>query len=164
MLQLSREALTKQDVPEMWRHKCQAVSTPYGDPFGRVFHIGTKSYPVELEYLFTMRQKVSPNYIRCQWRFTFKIGPVQLPTIWYRPVYCSVGIGELKQRHFWATLVNRKHFPFCLDSTKFVFLNVSSLIETICLKIWSKSRPKLQKDHFRLTCVAQKRRYLSYIV
>ena len=33
----------------------------------------------------------------------------------------------------------------CLDSTKFVFPNVFSLIQMICLKIWSKSRPKLQK-------------------
>ena len=43
----------------------------------------------------------------------------------------------------------------CLEATKFVFFSAFSLIETIYLKIWSKSR------HFRLTCVAQKRRCLS---
>ena len=35
------------------------------------------------------------------------------------------------------------------------------LSETICLKIWSKSLPKMQKCHFQLTYVAQKRRCLS---
>ena len=33
----------------------------------------------------------------------------------------------------------------CLDGTKFVFLSNFSLIETICPKIWSKSRPKIAK-------------------
>ena len=43
----------------------------------------------------------------------------------------------------------------CLDATKCVFLRVISFIETICLKIWSKSRPKNAKGHFSLTCVAK---------
>ena len=43
----------------------------------------------------------------------------------------------------------------CLEATKFVFFSAFSLIETICLKIWLKSR------HFRLTRVAQKRRCLN---
>ena len=33
----------------------------------------------------------------------------------------------------------------CLDGTKFVFLSIFSLIETICPKIWSKSRPRIAK-------------------
>ena len=48
-------------------------------------------------------------------------------------------------------------FLICLDGTKFVFLSIFSLIETICPKIWSKSRPKIAKFHFRLMCVDQKR-------
>ena len=38
-------------------------------------------------------------------------------TNWYRPVYCSVDITELKQRQFWATHVNRKWniFPFYMS-------------------------------------------------
>ena len=33
----------------------------------------------------------------------------------------------------------------CLEATKFVFLSAFPLIETICLKIRSKSRPKIAK-------------------
>ena len=33
----------------------------------------------------------------------------------------------------------------CLDANKFVFLRIFSLTESICLNIWSKSRPKIGK-------------------
>ena len=33
----------------------------------------------------------------------------------------------------------------CLDGTKFVFLSIFSLIETIYPKIWSKARPRIAK-------------------
>ena len=36
-------------------------------------------------------------------------------------------------------------FLICLDGTKFVFLSIFSLIETICPKVWSKSRPRIPK-------------------
>ena len=54
-------------------------------------------------------------------------------------------IRELKQRSFWATLVNRKWGLFLsiyLDATKFVLLSNFSFIETNSLKIWAKPLPK----------------------
>ena len=49
----------------------------------------------------------------------------------------------------------------CPDDAKFVLISVLALIEPICPKIYSKSRLKVQKFHFRLTCDAEKRRFLN---
>ena len=53
-------------------------------------------------------------------------------------------------------------FVICLDASKFVLLCVFTLIETICPKICQGSRA--EKVHFRLTCVAQKRRRLNSLI
>ena len=61
-------------------------------------------------------------------------------------IFCSLGA---KQRRFWATHVNRKwtySLLICLVASKFVFLRVFSLIETICPKICSKSSLKSAKS------------------
>ena len=43
------------------------------------------------------------------------------------------------------------------EVSKFECLNVFSLIETNCRKCGQNYRPRMQKFHFQLTCVAQKR-------
>ena len=50
-----------------------------------------------------------------------------------------------------------------LDATKFLLLRFFffSLKETICPKVYSKSRFKSAKIYFRLTCVAQKHRAMT---
>ena len=45
----------------------------------------------------------------------------------------------------------------CLDATKFILLSVFTLIETICPRICSKSRPKGTKSPLPVDGVAQKR-------
>ena len=56
-------------------------------------------------------------------------------------------------------------FVICLDASKFVLLCVFTLIETICPKICDKSQgSRAEKVHFRLTCVAQKRRRLNSLI
>jgi len=52
----------------------------------------------------------------------------------------------------------------CLDATKFVWLSVFTLIEKICPKFCSNHGSSAQKIHFRLTCVAQKRRCLNFVL
>ena len=75
-------------------------------------------------------------------------------------IYALKVIRKLKQRRFWETLVNRKWGLFILkhvDATKFVFLIVFTIIETICPNIWAKPLSKNEKkDYFRFTCVAKK--------
>ena len=44
----------------------------------------------------------------------------------------------------------------CLDNSKFVLLSVLFLINTIYPRVWAHC-PRMQKGHFLLTCVAQKR-------
>ena len=51
-----------------------------------------------------------------------------------------------------------------LDAPKFVFLSVLTIIETSCPKKWAKPLSKNEKNHFRLTCVAQKRLCLSSLL
>ena len=52
-----------------------------------------------------------------------------------------------------------------LDATKFVFPSVFTIIETICPKLCAKTPSKNEKkDHFRLTCVAQKRLCISSLI
>ena len=56
---------------------------------------------------------------------------------------------ELKHQRFWATYVNRK-WVFSLliffGATKFVLLRVSTIIETICPNVCSKSQLKSAKS------------------
>ena len=58
--------------------------------------------------------------------------------------------GQFKQQRFWTTHVNRKwafiSLLIRLDATKFVWLSVCTLIETICPKFFSKSRLKSAKS------------------
>ena len=49
------------------------------------------------------------------------------------------------------------------EVSKFECLNVFSLIETICRKCGQKFRPRMQKFHFQLTCIAQKRPCLLWL-
>ena len=52
-----------------------------------------------------------------------------------------------RQQVNWRTSTGSESFSLlrCLDTTKVVFLNVFSIIETIWSKNWSKSRPKFAK-------------------
>ena len=72
-------------------------------------------------------------------------------------------IKELKQGFDRRTSTGSEPFSLfiSLDATIFVLLSVLILIETIYPKIWSNHGSRGQKVHFRLTCVAQKRRCLS---
>ena len=49
------------------------------------------------------------------------------------------------------------------EVSKFECLNVFSLIETICRKCGQNFRPRMQKFHFQLTCIAQKRPCLLWL-
>ena len=63
-------------------------------------------------------------------------------------IYALKIIRELKQRRFWETLINRKWGLFILkhvDATKFVFLIVFTIIETICPNIRAKPLSKNEK-------------------
>ena len=63
-------------------------------------------------------------------------------------IYALKIIRELKQRRFWETLINWKWGLFILkhvDATKFVFLIVFTIIETICPNIWAKPLSKNEK-------------------
>ena len=51
-----------------------------------------------------------------------------------------------------------------LDATRFAFLSVFTIIEMICPKFGQNCHQKWKKDHFRLTCVAQKRLCLSLLL
>ena len=76
-------------------------------------------------------------------------------------------IGSLSSDDFERrTLTESEPFAIlnCLDATKFVLLRVFALIETICAKIWLKSRLKNAKVYVRLMCVTQKRRSLNSLI
>ena len=68
-------------------------------------------------------------------------------------------ISDVSERH---TSTGSEPFSLLiyLDATKFVLLSVFTLKQTICLRIGSK----VQKVHFRLTCVAQKRRCFNSLI
>ena len=90
---------------------------------------------------------------------------------WYETaVYAVDGlIGSLTSDVFRATSCQPEEgfvsFVICLDASKFVLLCVFTLIETICPKICYKSQgSRAEKVHFRLTCVAQKRRRLNSLI
>ena len=109
--------------PEMWRHKCQAMSTL--GYTGEFFISARKAIRyLSLNTCSNCAKKwhrnisdVSDDPLSRLARPSF--GPSQNPrvngsVIWYSPVYWGVDIRELEQRHFWATHVNRKRsiFPF----------------------------------------------------
>ena len=52
----------------------------------------------------------------------------------------------------------------CLDANKLVLLSFFSLLKTIYLRVSTKPFPVMQKVHFRLTSVAQKRCCLSSLL
>ena len=52
----------------------------------------------------------------------------------------------------------------CLDANKLVLLSFFSLLKTIYPRVSSKPLPTMQKVHFRLTSVAQKRCCLSSLM
>ena len=67
----------------------------------------------------------------------------------FDPRKFSSHIRELKQRRFWSTYVNRKWTFFSFNKPWRYHILLSSvliLIETICPKIWSKSRLKRAKS------------------
>ena len=77
----------------------------------------------------------------------------------------SKSIGSLSNRRFWATLFNQKwafFFLICLGTTKFLLLSVFPFKETIYPKFVQNHGWGVQKVHFRLTPVAQKRRRFQF--
>ena len=78
---------------------------------------------------------------------------------------------ELKQDIFErCTSTGNRAFSLsiCPDSTKFVLLHahvsVFTVMDTICLKIWVKQRPRMQKVHFCLKCLTQNWCWLSSLM
>ena len=79
-------------------------------------------------------------------------------------------IVSLSRRHIWAMHINWKWglFPFnmpwqyqiCITTCTCVF----TVVDTICLKIWAKQCPRMQKIHFCLKCLAQKCCWLSSLM
>ena len=64
------------------------------------------------------------------------------------------------------TSTGSEHFShlICLNATIFVLLGFFTLIETICPKILQSDSSRVQKVHFRLTCIAQKRCCLNSLI
>ena len=83
---------------------------------------------------------------------------------WYTP---SKSLGNLSKGVFERRTSTGSEVFFILkhlDASKFVFLSVFIIIETICPKIWAKLPSKNEEDRFRLTCVTQKRLCLSSLL
>ena len=80
-------------------------------------------------------------------------------------------IVSLSKRYIWCTSTGNGAFSLsiCPDSTKFVSLHahvsVFTIVDTIiCLKMWAKQCPRMQKVHFCLKCLTQKCYWLSSLM
>ena len=121
---------TEQERP--WEQGCHKTWTwcPVDCTMGlSVFH-GEIRYHTEQVWSVTSEQP----------KGGFVIWLIRLVMLW------ELLVRELTQRRFWATHINRCEASFiwlCLiNATKFVWLSVFTLIETICRKTWAKPLPK----------------------
>ena len=94
------------------------------------------------------------NYYCQQWKGNF----LYRLEIW-RKFWVGI-ITDLRERSFWAKYVNWNGafcFLICVDANKFVFLGVFTFTKEDLPKHPGTTTAQECKNHFRLTCVAQKR-------